>query len=64
MSAIPNQGVDWPYGKPGSDTAQTFGCLCPVVDNARGKGRGCNGEKYGWIISSSCPLHGRSNLNG
>ena len=27
------------------------------MDNHMGKGRGGNGEKYGWYISEGCELH-------
>ena len=44
---------------PGSDAAIKQGCTCPVLDNSRGKGIGCNGEKFGWWITAGCLLHGQ-----
>ena len=41
---------------PGSDDAVAAGCLCPVHDNARGRGMpGPDGPMY-WI-ADGCPLH-------
>lgn len=51
--------AEWRH-KPGSDEALRLGCSCPVMDNSYGKGRYCDGEKYGWWITLSCVLHGRS----
>ncbi len=42
---------------PGSPEARENGCTCPVLDNAHGKGRGADGERYGWYMSEGCPLH-------
>lgn len=42
---------------PGSSSALVAGCKCPVLDNAHGKGRYGDGEKYGWWIVKGCPLH-------
>lgn len=47
---------------PGSDDAIAAGCLCPVIDNAHGKGwmdgvKDENGEIV-YILSWVCPLHG------
>ena len=44
---------------PGSDTAAAQGCTCPVLDNCHGRGVGGNGEKFGWWITTDCPLHGK-----
>ena len=44
---------------PGSIDAIKAGCTCPVLDNARGKGIGGNGEKHGWWITAGCPMHGK-----
>ena len=42
---------------PGSDEAVAAGCLCPVLDNARGRGAwGSDGEIF-WRVAD-CPLHG------
>ncbi len=43
--------------KPGSPEAGDEGCVCPALDNCRGRGRGGDGERFGWIISQGCPLH-------
>lgn len=47
---------------PGSDEAIAAGCVCPVLDNAHGKGymggvKDENGEIV-YILSWVCPLHG------
>lgn len=39
---------------PGSEAALDLGCTCPVLDNARGKGRG---DGSFWV-TDGCPLHG------
>jgi hypothetical protein len=41
---------------PGSDEAKDLGCLCPVLDNAHGKGIDLDGGLF-WI-NQTCPLHG------
>ena len=41
---------------PGSDAAVAKGCLCPVGDNARGKGHMCIPGVF-WV-DENCPLHG------
>jgi hypothetical protein len=43
---------------PGSIAAQKLGCLCSVVDNLYGKGRGMKGNRRAWIVRDACPLHG------
>jgi len=43
--------------KPGSREAESAGCRCPVFDNAHGRGRYGDGEKYGWIVSEDCRMH-------
>jgi hypothetical protein len=47
---------------PGSEEAIQQGCLCPVLDNAHGKGipmPGKNGEiQTAFWMSGDCPLHG------
>lgn len=43
---------------PGSDEAIEAGCLCPVMDNAHGKG--CFVDEEGnpaFWISKECPIH-------
>lgn len=39
---------------PGSNSALDNGCLCPVLDNGHGQGRG---DGTFWI-NAECPLHG------
>lgn len=46
MSETPN---------PGSDAAIEKGCMCPVMDN--GRGRGCWGGTGTFIIAHGCPVH-------
>ena len=50
------QTADTP--KPGSDAARERGCSCAVLDNGHGLGAFGDGERYGWWVSSDCPLHG------
>ncbi len=47
-NAVPN---------PGSDAAVAKGCTCPVLDNARGRGRVYRGTVEFWI-DGGCPIHG------
>jgi len=42
---------------PGSAEAQENGCKCPSIDNCHGKGRGGDGERFGWVVSGNCELH-------
>lgn len=47
---------------PGSPEARDQGCLCPVLDNAHGKGAylcPANGPQF-WVVTT-CPLHGVKN---
>lgn len=40
---------------PGSDEAIKDGCICPVLDNAHGKGvMGIGGV---WVYVENCPVH-------
>lgn len=48
---------------PGSDEALKQGCLCPVIDNAHGKGRYCDGERFGWWMVADCPIHGNDSAS-
>ena len=48
---------------PGSDAAIKQGCTCPVMDNAHGRGIMGDGEKHGFWITRSCPLHGEPDAN-
>lgn len=50
------QRVDMPLGAPGSDQARSNGCICPVLDNAHGKGWMCIEGVY--VQREDCPLHG------
>jgi hypothetical protein len=43
---------------PGSPEACALGCKCAVIDNHHGRGRGGDGERYGWFVSGDCPVHG------
>ncbi len=43
--------------KPGTPEARAVGCSCPVMDNCNGLGRGGDGRRYGWYISSECEFH-------
>ena len=47
MSGVPN---------PGSDEAVARGCTCPVMDNARSRGRPYRGSIEFWI-NGDCPIH-------
>ncbi len=51
MTAKPQR----PY--PGSSAAVAIGCLCRVMDNSHGLGRGCDGHRWGWYVSGDCPIH-------
>lgn len=45
-----------PTPPPGSEEAVELGCLCPVLDNARGVGYlGVPGR---WVVRADCPVHG------
>ena len=43
---------------PGSPAAVDLGCKCPVLDNAHGRGMYGDGERFGYWMTASCPLHG------
>ena len=43
---------------PGSDEAVDAGCLCPVMDNRRGKGAYLGKNDMFWI-NAECPLHAK-----
>ncbi len=47
---------------PGSDAALNQGCMCPVMDNAHGKGRTIDGKVMLWM-NDRCPLHGMERSN-
>ena len=47
------------YTNPGSPAAVDKGCTCPVMDNGHGRGYMGDGERFGWVVDDSCPLHGR-----
>lgn len=40
---------------PGSKEAQNMGCLCPVLDNANGKGYMCIEGIF--VYREDCPIH-------
>lgn len=40
---------------PGSKEAVDAGCLCPVLDNNRGRRKPWPGD---WWVNTDCPLHG------
>lgn len=42
---------------PGAPVAVAAGCICPRIDNCNGRGRGCDGEKFGWVVRQDCPVH-------
>ena len=44
-----------PVPKPGSDSAINQGCICPILDNGRGKGY--MGQSGIFAVSQHCPLH-------
>lgn len=44
--------------RPGSSEAGAAGCLCPVLDNAYGRGYLCQANVY--VMREDCPLHGKS----
>ena len=44
---------------PGSEAARKHGCLCPVLDNARGLGaQGTRGPDAVFWMRGDCPMHG------
>jgi hypothetical protein len=49
---------------PGSEMAVNLGCLCPIMDNRRGRGLYFDKEtqKPVFVISESCPLHGKGQI--
>jgi len=56
------EGLDPDFPPPGSRAAIEAGCICPVIDNAHGRGyRDVEGI---YIYTCGCPLHdaGRSAL--
>ena len=54
---------------PGSDQAKALGCICPIWDNAHGKGYlggvrdPITGEKV-FVIAYGCPIHDKEARNG
>lgn len=42
---------------PGSQAAIEIGCICPVLDNAHGKGY--TGQPGVFVRNTNCPVHGR-----
>jgi hypothetical protein len=47
-----------PKPNPGSAEARAQGCICPVLDNVQGRGRGGDGARFGWYVRGDCPVHG------
>lgn len=49
---------------PGSDTALDAGCLCPVMDNAHGRGARGTWDKPDnlkqFYTRGDCPMHGKA----
>lgn len=41
---------------PGSEEARKKGCLCPILDNAHGRGHMGVPDRFVW--RDDCPLHG------
>jgi len=41
---------------PGSDAALDAGCICPVLDNAHGRGVILDGRPQFWMVHG-CPIH-------
>ena len=47
---------------PGSPLSEVHGCICPTMDNARGRGvqiTTANGTETMFWINGACPVHGR-----
>jgi hypothetical protein len=55
-----NEGLSDPPNL-GSKEAQNMGCLCPVLDNAHGKGY--MGMKDVFVYRQDCPLHCENSLD-
>jgi len=47
-----------PVPNPGSPEAVELGCLCPVHDNARGRGAAMTDNGPVFWQNANCPLHG------
>lgn len=44
---------------PGSRAAVDQGCLCPIWDNAHGRGMSYGlGGRTAWYTNTECPVHG------
>jgi hypothetical protein len=54
LAKVLNNEYRDPTPNPGSPEAYEQGCLCPILDNHYGKGRG----KNQFWINANCPLHG------
>jgi hypothetical protein len=46
--------MKWTHN-PGSQAARNAGCICPVLDNNRGKY--APAPPSGWWITANCPVH-------
>lgn len=50
---------------PGSDEAVAAGCLCPIIDNAYGRGHSNWVDDKGgpvFVYNDDCPLHGEKSF--
>lgn len=55
-----SEATEAPKPNPGSKEAIKAGCICPVLDNAQGKGTlawGGMTESPNFWITAGCPLH-------
>lgn len=57
MQNLEENKEDFIPPNPGSEAATALGCVCPVLDNAKGKGINFGGEVVFWI-NGNCKLHG------
>lgn len=60
MKDTVDQKEIYPEGTPGSPEAVEAGCLCPVLDNAHGKGY--LGMKGCFVITAMCKIHGQEKI--
>jgi len=51
----PKCKTEIPIPNPGSDEAIELGCICPILDNAHG--RGYLGQKNIFVHNCACQLH-------
>lgn len=60
---MPRESLCASLPNPGSDEARDGGCLCPVMDNGRGRGYlgGVINPETGepmFVVRADCPMHG------